>query len=97
MQTDCTVFRIPHQAQPEAPVVDFDVQIEKPAGNSSVIVEPTVDFSAVSIEAPKTQTLQFGPFQTERISYRPVEKAFPLYEELNAIAEELEKCRSRIS
>lgn len=50
-----------------------------------------------NFKVSETETLKVSGLTTGQLSHRPAEGEFPLYEELNNIAEELEKCRLRNS
>ena len=52
--------------------------------------------SANNFDLKKTETVKIGGITTGEINVKPIENNFKYYEELNSIAEELEKCRLRM-
>lgn len=52
--------------------------------------------SANNFDIQKTETVKVDEVVTGEVNIKPVESNFKYYEELNNIAEELEKCRLRM-
>ena len=52
--------------------------------------------SANNFGIQKTETVKVDEMVTGEVNIKPVESNFKYYEELNNIAEELEKCRLRM-
>lgn len=52
--------------------------------------------SANNFDIQKTETVKVDEVVTGEVNIKPVENNFKYYEELNNIAEELEKCRLRM-